>query len=99
VFLNLAETITVTDNTIEIIGIGAGICTAISLLPQLIKLLRTKKAEDISLFYLAILLTGLGLWVWYGFLRQDTPLIVTNSFSFLLNLFLIIVGVRYKHNG
>lgn len=84
----------------EIVGIVAGVCTATSLLPQLIKMIRHKKADDISLFYLVILLCGLSLWVWYGFLRDDMPIIVTNSFSLLLNAAIIILGIKYKkHPG
>ncbi len=77
----------------------AGICTAISLLPQLLKIIRSKKADDISLFYLVILLCGLSLWVWYGFLREDIPIIATNSFSLLLNIAIIVLGVRYKRRS
>jgi MtN3 and saliva related transmembrane protein len=80
----------------QIVGIAAGICTSVSLLPQLIKIIRHKKAEDISLFYLIILLCGLSLWVWYGFLRDDVPIIATNSFSLILNIAIIILGVKYK---
>lgn len=80
----------------EIIGITAGVFTAVSLLPQLIKLLKHKKAEDISLFYLIILLCGLSLWVYYGFLRDDLPIILTNSFSLLLNIITLILGAKYK---
>ncbi len=80
----------------EIVGITAGVFTSVSLLPQLIKLLKTKKAEDLSLFYLAMLLTGLALWVWYGVLRDDPPIIFTNSFSLLLNVTIIILGIKYK---
>ena len=80
----------------EIVGLAAGICTSISLLPQLIKLLKHKKAEDISLFYLIILFIGLGLWIWYGFLREDTPIIVTNGFSLVINGIVIVLGIRYK---
>jgi MtN3 and saliva related transmembrane protein len=82
----------------EIIGIAAGICTSLSLLPQLIKLIKTKKAEDISLFYLIILLCGLGLWIWYGVLRKDIPIIATNSFSLFLNAMIIMAGIKYKNN-
>jgi MtN3 and saliva related transmembrane protein len=80
----------------NIVGTAAGVLTAISLLPQLIKLIKTKKADDLSLFYLVILLCGLALWIWYGVLRDDTPIIATNSFSLLLNLSIIILGARYK---
>jgi MtN3 and saliva related transmembrane protein len=84
------------DNHTEIVGISAGICTSISLLPQLIKLLKNKKAEDISLFYLLILFIGLALWIWYGFLREDIPILVTNGFSLVINGIIIILGIRYK---
>ncbi len=80
----------------QVVGIVAGIFTAISLLPQLLKIIRNKKADDISLFYLIILLCGLSLWVWYGVLRDDIPIIATNSFSLLLNVAIMILGVRYK---
>jgi MtN3 and saliva related transmembrane protein len=84
------------DNHTGIVGLAAGICTAISLLPQLIKLLKDKKAEDISLFYLVILFIGLGLWIWYGFLRKDLPILVTNGFSLVINGIVIVLGIRYK---
>lgn len=80
----------------EIIGLAAGICTSVSLLPQLIKLVKHKKAEDISLFYLIILFVGLALWMWYGFLRDDIPILVTNGFSLVLNGIVIVLGIRYK---
>jgi MtN3 and saliva related transmembrane protein len=84
------------NNQIEIVGIAAGICTSISLLPQLIKLFKHKKAEDISLFYLVILFIGLSLWIWYGILREDLPIMVTNGFSLIINGIVIVLGVRYK---
>jgi MtN3 and saliva related transmembrane protein len=79
------------------VGIVAGVFTAVSLLPQLIKLIRNKKAEDISLFFLAILFCGLGLWIWYGVLKEDLPIIATNSFSLLINGAMIVLGLKYKN--
>lgn len=84
------------DNHTEIVGLSAGICTSVSLLPQLWKLLRHKKAEDISLFYLIILFIGLGLWIWYGILREDIPIVVTNGFSLVINGIIIVAGLHYK---
>jgi MtN3 and saliva related transmembrane protein len=78
------------------IGIIAGICTAVSLLPQLFKIIKEKKAENISYFMLFILLSGLALWVWYGLLKNDYPLIITNSFSFLVNILVILYTIKYK---
>ena len=55
------------------VGIGAGICTAVSLLPQLIKIIKEKKANDISYIMLFVLLAGIGGWIWYGILKEDYP--------------------------
>jgi MtN3 and saliva related transmembrane protein len=83
---------------IQTIGICAGVCTSISLLPQLVKLIKNKKAEDLSLFYLIILFIGLALWIWYGILRQDIPIIATNAVSIVLNIAILILGIKYKKN-
>lgn len=87
------------DENPEIIGIAAGVCTAISLLPQIIKVIREKKTEDISIFYLLVLLLGLGLWTYYGFLKDDLPIIATNMFSMVLNITMIGLGIHYKKNN
>ena len=80
----------------SLIGIAAGICTSISLLPQLIKIVREKRAENISYVMLFILIGGLGLWIWYGVLKEDYPILITNSFSFLINSLVIYFTYRYK---
>jgi MtN3 and saliva related transmembrane protein len=80
----------------EYIGIIAGVFTAASLLPQLIKIVRQKKAEDISILMLIVLFIGLSLWVFYGVLKTDWPLIVTNSFSLLINVLIVIFSLKYK---
>jgi len=83
------------NNFTEIIGLAAGICTAVSLLPQIIKIIKEKAAQDISLFYLLVLLCGLGLWTYYGFLKNDVPIIATNIFSMVLNIVVIVLGLIY----
>lgn len=83
------------DST-QIIGIAAGIFTATSLLPQVIKTLKEKKAEDVSLLMLLVLQAGLILWIIYGFKREDMPIIITNCFSLLVNITMVILRIRYK---
>jgi MtN3 and saliva related transmembrane protein len=79
-----------------LIGIGASVFTAVSSIPQLIKLIKEKKAEDISLIMFIVLLTGLGLWVFYGFLKKDWIPICSNAFSFLINLSVLVLALKYK---
>ena len=83
-------------NWTQIIGLGAGFLTALSLIPQVIKTLKDKKAEDVSLLMLFILQAGIILWIVYGFKRDDFPIILTNSISLLVNIIMVILGIRYK---
>ena len=81
----------------QVIGFIAGICTGISLLPQLIKMIREKKANDISYLMLIVLMAGLAGWIWYGLLKKDYPIVITNSFSFLVNAAIIFFRIRFQN--
>lgn len=85
------------DST-QIIGLAAGILTACSLLPQVIKTFKEKKAEDVSLLMLLVLMAGLILWIVYGIKREDLPIIATNCFSVLVNITMVILRIKYKQS-
>ena len=80
----------------QYVGIAAGILTGVSLLPQLIKIIKEKKANSISFVMLAVLLAGLCVWIVYGVLKKDYPIIVTNSFSLLTNIVIVVLTIKYK---
>lgn len=82
--------------TETIIGILAGTFTTLAVVPQIIKSWRTKKVMDVSPIMFSILLLGVGLWVVYGFLKEDIPIMVTNGISFILNFSMLILMVLYK---
>jgi MtN3 and saliva related transmembrane protein len=83
-------------NTTQWIGIAAGVLTSVSMLPQLIKIIKEKKADDVSIVMLSVLISGLALWAVYGFMREDWPIIITNLFSFLLNCVVLFFRIRYS---
>jgi MtN3 and saliva related transmembrane protein len=83
-------------NTTQWIGIAAGVLTSVSMLPQLIKIIKEKKAGDVSVVMLVVLISGLALWAIYGFMRKDWPIIITNLFSFLLNCVVLFFRIRYN---
>jgi len=82
---------------VQVIGIIAGILTAASMLPQLIRTFKTKEADDISVVMLVVLIAGISSWIYYGILRKDMPIIFTNSFSLLLNITLMFLRWKYKN--
>ncbi|HAV03047.1 MAG TPA: hypothetical protein DCW95_07675 [Chryseobacterium sp.] len=80
----------------EILGLIAGALTSVAMLPQLIKVLKEKDVQDISLLMILVLITGLSLWVWYGFLQDELPIILPNAFAVLVNLALLVSYFRFK---
>jgi MtN3 and saliva related transmembrane protein len=82
--------------TEQIIGIAAGVLTSTSMLPQLVKLVKEKKADAISAAMLIVLISGLSLWAYYGILRNDFPLIVTNIFAWTVNVTMLILRQVYQ---
>ncbi|WP_374444795.1 SemiSWEET transporter [Epilithonimonas sp.] len=80
----------------ELLGLIAGGITSIAMMPQLIKVIKEKNAEDISVVMLLVLITGLSLWVWYGILQGELPIILSNGFSVLVNITLLICCIIFK---
>ena len=83
-------------NMEEIVGIAAGVCTAAALLPQLIKTIKEKDAKSLATGMLIILIAGNSLWIYYGVLKSDIPIIATNIFSDLINITLLFLSIKYK---
>ena len=82
-------------NALFILGIVAGILTAVSLVPQLVKMIKEKKYDTVSPVMLIVLLAGQALWIAYGIYRDDWPIIGTNAFSCLVNI--TILTLRLIH--
>lgn len=79
---------------ISIVGLVAALCTTTAFLPQVIKVVKTKKTQDISLLMYLVLITGLVLWLIYGFSIKDLPLICGNAISLVLAS--IVLGYKIK---
>lgn len=81
-----------------VIGITASVFTGAAMLPQLIKILKEKKSEGVSYGMLASLFVGLSLWIWYGFMKQDLIIIISNGFSLVVNLLIVFLSVKYNED-
>ena len=80
---------------ITLIGLIAAVCTTCSFLPQVIKILRSKKTKDVSLLMYTILTAGLFLWLIYGVILKDFPLIMANSMSLTLSICVLLLKIRH----
>lgn len=71
-------------NFITMIGLAAATCTTIAFVPQVVKTWKSKTAKDLSLGTFSIFTTGVVLWLIYGFMIMDLPIIAANTVTLLL---------------
>ncbi|CAD0008134.1 SemiSWEET family sugar transporter [Flavobacterium salmonis] len=83
-------------NFTDIMGLFAGFCVTVSVIPQIIKVWKTKKVKQISLLTFSVLTFGIVIWVVYGILKKDFPIIITNSISLFLNLIMVYFIIYYE---
>ena len=85
-----------TNFNIEFFGYFAAILTTLAFLPQLIKTLKTKKAEDVSLITLLMFLTGVLSWIIYGYKISSIPILIANIVTFILNILILIFKITFS---
>jgi MtN3 and saliva related transmembrane protein len=80
---------------ITLIGLAAAFCTTIAFLPQVIQTWRTRSTKDISLWMFLVFTTGIFLWLVYGVIIRDAPLIAANGITFVLSGIILYFKVRH----
>ena len=83
-------------NLITALGLIAASCTTISFLPQAIKVIKTKHTKDLSLGMYIILTSGILLWLIYGILISDLPIILSNCVTFIFTASILYLKIKYK---
>lgn len=78
------------------IGIIAGICTSTAVIAQINKSLKTKLVNDVSPIMFAVLVSGITLWIIYGLLIKDLPIILTNCLALALHLLMLFLIFKYR---
>ncbi len=85
--------------TPTLIGLIAGLLTSIAALPQVVKTWRSRHARDLSIWQPLLLSLGVALWLIYGMLIGDTPLILANITPLICNLLLTVMKLKFSDNG
>jgi MtN3 and saliva related transmembrane protein len=84
------------DFNIEIIGLIAAFFTTASFVPQVVKTWKSKSVENLSLSMYLVMLTGVILWLVYGFYINSLSIILANIITITLVCVIIILKLRYK---
>ncbi|MEC9369037.1 MAG: SemiSWEET transporter [Pseudomonadota bacterium] len=82
-------------STITLIGFVAASLTTAAFVPQALRAWRTRQTRDLSLTTFGILVTGVALWLVYGLLIGDAPLIISNAITLCVAASLVFLKLRH----
>jgi MtN3 and saliva related transmembrane protein len=78
------------------LGLLAATLTTVSFLPQVIKTWRSRNVGDLSPLTFGIFCVGVGIWLIYGLLVGDLPIILSNAVTFALALSLVVMALAFR---
>ncbi len=78
------------------LGYIAAFLTTVSFLPQVMRVILTEQTRDISRNMYLLLALGVFLWMIYGFLKGDLPIILANSITLVFVLIILVYKIREK---
>ena len=78
----------------DALGFVAGALTTFAFLPQVLRIVRTRSAQDVSWGMIAMFCVGVSLWLWYGIRLDSLPLIAANGVTLVLVLTMFILKLR-----
>ena len=76
------------------LGYAAACCTTFAFVPQIVRILRTRSARDISLGMFVVMTAGVSMWLAYGLLIHDRPLVAANATALVLSLTILVLKLR-----
>ncbi|MDH5543614.1 MAG: SemiSWEET transporter [Nitrospinota bacterium] len=82
------------ETYVVITGFLAGLLTTISFIPQLVKVVKTGSARDLSLGMYILFSSGVALWLVYGIFINAWPVIISNLVTLILSMIILICKLR-----
>ena len=65
----------------ELVGSIAAFLTTVAFVPQAYKVYKTNQTKDLSLFLFLIFSLGVFMWLIYGIMKEDLPIMIANSIT------------------
>jgi MtN3 and saliva related transmembrane protein len=72
-----------------VIGIVAAACGVVGFLPQAWKIIKTRETKDLSTPMWTLQCAAFALWIAYGVGLGELPIIIPNSITLLLSIFIL----------
>jgi MtN3 and saliva related transmembrane protein len=77
----------------DILACFAAVASTASFAPQAVKIIRTRKTKDISLWMYVLTVTGFALWTGFGALTSQWPLLAANVICLGLSAFILTMKI------
>lgn len=84
--------------SLDLLGLVATCFTTSSFVPQVWRTWKTRDVSGISLPTYLIITVGLALWLLYGWLRGDLPLMVANAVMVMLTGAITMMKIRFSRS-
>ncbi|HYC36009.1 MAG TPA: SemiSWEET transporter [Usitatibacter sp.] len=79
----------------DAIGLLAGFLTTVAFVPQVVKIWRSRSARDVSLTAFLAFTAGVALWLAYGIMRNELPIILWNAVTLVLAAAILVMKMRF----
>ena len=86
-------------NALDLLGLVATCFTTSSFVPQVWRTWKTRDVSGISLPTYVIITIGLALWLVYGWLRGDMPLMVATAVMVVLTGAITVMKLRFEQRA
>ena len=80
---------------VDVVGVGAGLCSMGSFIPQIAKIIREKRVQGVSLRMYVVTVAGFMLWIAYGALLGSWPVWLSNAVNLALAATILGLKLRY----
>jgi len=88
----------VTTNQIEFLGMLAGLLSTVAFIPQVLKVWRTESTKGISRTMYILYIFGLVLWIFYAYLIQSIPLLITEIVTVIMAAYILFMKLKNQRS-
>ena len=81
------------------LGYAAATLTTASFVPQAWRTFRTKDVSGISLKMYSLFTLGVAVWLAYGIVLGEVPMMIANASTLLLAIPVLVMRIRYGGKG
>ena len=78
------------------LGYAAGFLTTIAFIPQAVKIWKTRSADDVSLPTFIAFTIGVALWLAYGLVVKEPPMILWNGVTLVFAAAILVMKLKFR---